>query len=252
MRRTASAAAHIASIVLGVTLTSSPQAFAQSGERPLPSDQIVACGPRLGGFGPPPPAHLVGAPDNPIQRLFRQGDTVLLNVGSASDVAVGTQFFLRRLASATDLAVRALGFQAELTTGWLRTVTVEEHSALAVIERTCADVHQNDYLAPFQWPADATTMAPGTANYDEPALVLFGPDGRALSAAGQQFVMNHGTDDGLALGQRVTVFRQNGTGSVTELGEGVTVQTADRWATVFLTSTREPVRSGDRVAIQRP
>ena len=238
--------------MVGLTLAPSALVLAQSENRPLPADHLVACGPRLGALGPPPPERLVGAPDNPVKQLFGQGDTVLLNVGTASDVAVGTQFFLRRRVSATDLAMRGLGFQPELTTGWLRTVTVEEHAALAIIERTCADVHKDDYLAPFQWPAPVTTMAAGAVSYDESAIVLFGQDGRALSAPGQQFVMNQGTDHGLALGQRVTVFRQNVTGPVTELGEGVTIVTADTWATVYLTSARESVESGDSVAIQRP
>lgn len=248
----AAVAARVGSVVVGLVLASSSPVLGQSESQPLPSEQVVACGPRLAAFGPPPAEHLVGAPDNPVKRLFRQGETVLLNVGTASDVAVGTQFFLRRQVSVTDLDVRALGFQVELTTGWVRTVTVEEHASLAVIERTCADVHRDDYLAPFQWPAPVTAMAAGAVSYDESATVLFGPDGRALSAPGQQFVMDQGTDHGLALGQRVTVFRQDAVGPVIDLGEGVTVFAEETWATVHLTSASAPVHAGDRVAIQRP
>ena len=129
---------------------------------------------------------------------------------------------------------------------------MNEHASLAVIERTCASVQRDDSLAPFQWPGSVTPMATGAANYDEPATVLFGPDGRALSGTWQLLVIDQGADRDLAVGQRVTVFRQNVTGPVTELGEGVTIVTADTWATVYLTSARESVESGDSVAIQRP
>ena len=40
--------------------------------------------------------------------------------------------------------------------------------------------------------------------------------------------------------------------TVTEAGEGVTVLTEAIWATIHLSRTREPAKSGDKVAIQHP
>ena len=98
-------------------------------------------------------------------------------------------------------------------------------------------------------------MATGAANYDKPATVLFGADGRALSGTGQLVVINQGADRDLAVGQRVTVFRYGSAGldaPVTEVGEGIAVLTEATWATIHISRTREPVKSGDKVAIQRP
>lgn len=220
----------------------------------LPTADVVACGPRLALPADLPVGRLVGAPDNPVKRLFREGDTVMLNVGSSSDVAVGTQFFLRRRVNVTEPDIRQLGFQAEATTGWVRVLQVNEHLSMAVIERTCTSVQQDDLLAPFLWPGPVTPMAGGTADYDEPALVLFGADGRALSGTGQMMVIDRGADRDLAVGERVTVFRYGAFGPdapVTEVGEGIAVLTEATWATIHLHRTREPVKSGDRVAIQR-
>ena len=226
---------------------------AQSAGQALPTAEMLACAPRLASLDASA-GRLVGAPDNLRKRLFRQGDTVLINVGASSEVAVGTQFFIRRHVTITTPALRDRLLQAALTTGWLRAVDVNETATLAVIERTCGDVHQDDHLAPFQWPAPVTAMASGAISHDDPATVLFGADGRGLLAAGQMFVIDQGTDQGLALGQRVTVFRPGVTpdAPVTELGEGVAVLTEATSATIHLRRAREPVQAGDSVAIQRP
>jgi hypothetical protein len=251
-----SASVVIGGVVLGATLgVAVPPVGAQSQDLPPPPADVLACSPRLASLVAPSAGRLVGAPDNPVKRLFRQADTVLIDVGASSDLAIGTQFFLRRRVSVTDPGIRQLGFQAEVTTGWVRIIQVNEHASLAVIERTCESVQRDDSLAPFQWPGAVTPMAPGAANYDEPATVLFGPDGRALSGTGQLLVIDQGADRDLAVGQRVTVFRFSSAGldaPVTEVGEGVAVLTEATWATIHLSRTREPVKSGDKVAIQRP
>lgn len=242
----------VGAITVAVTLALSVPVSSvaeQPADQTLPSAELLACAPRLASLEAPA-GHLVGAPDNLSKRLFRQGDTVLSNVGASSEVAVGTQFFIRRRVAVTTPALRDRVLQAELTTGWLRAVDVNETATLAVIERTCGDVNQDDHLAPFQWPAPVTAMASGAISHDDPATVLFGADGRALLAAGQMFVI----DQGMALGQRVTVFRPGTTpdAPVTELGEGVTVLTEAASATIHLWGARESVTAGDSVAIQRP
>ncbi len=246
----------VGAITVAVTLALSVPVSSvaeQPADQTLPSAELLACAPRLASLEAPA-GRLVGAPDNLSKRLFRQGDTVLINVGASSEVAVGTQFFIRRRVAVTTPALRDRVLQAELTTGWLRAVDVNETATLVVIERTCGDVNQDDHLAPFQWPAPVTAMASGAISHDDPATVLFGADGRALLAAGQMFVIDQGTDQGLALGQRVTVFRPGTTpdAPVTELGEGVTVLTEAASATIHLWGARESVTAGDSVAIQRP
>ena len=242
-------------IAAGLTLVVAGESVAGQSDRPLPSADGLACAPRLGSLDASPVGRLVGAPDNALQQLFKQGDAVLIDVGASSGVAVGTQFFMRRRVPVMAPALRDRGMLAELTTGWLRTVEVEEHAALAVIERTCADVQQDDQLAPFQWPAPVTPMATGAISYDDPATVLFGADGRSLSAAGQLFVIDQGTDHGLAIGQRVTIFRHGAAGPdgpVIELGEGIAVLAEATSATIHLSRSRQSVKTGDRVAMQRP
>ena len=195
-----SAAVVVGGVVLSATLAVAvPPVGAQSQDLPPPPAGVLACGPPLAALVAPSAGRLVGAPDNAVTRLFRQGDTVLVDVGASSDLAIGTQFLLRRRVAVTEPEIRQLGFQAEVTTGWVRIVQLNEHASLAVIERTCASVQRDDSLAPFQWPGSVTPMATGTANYDEPATMLFGAAGRALSGTGQLLVIDRGADRDLAV-----------------------------------------------------
>ncbi|MEE2965124.1 MAG: hypothetical protein VX427_13420 [Acidobacteriota bacterium] len=67
------------------------------------------------------------------------------------------------------------------------------------------------------------------------------------------FIIDQGTGQGPALGQRVAVFRPGATpdAPVTELGESVAVLTEAGSATIHLRRAHEPVKADDSVAIQR-
>lgn len=92
---------------------------AQSAGQALPTADVLARAPR---FAVPAAStgRLVEARDNLRKRLFRQGSTVLINVGASSEAAVGTQFFTRRRVPVTTPAPRDRVVHADVTTGWLR------------------------------------------------------------------------------------------------------------------------------------
>ena len=214
----------------------------------------LACAPRLARDDSASAGLVVGAPDVPLRELFGPGDGVLLSVGRAEGVSVGTQFFTRRAEAPVDPALRARGIRLLRTSGWLRAVEVDEHAALAVVEHTCIEVRRGDRLAPFQWPAAVSMAQAGRVGYNDPATVLFGRDGRAMSATGQFLVIDQGADRQIIAGQRLTIFRastRSPEDPVTQLGEAVAMLVAPTSATVQLIQTREPVRSGDLVAIHR-
>ena len=227
---------------------------AQTAFPPLATPDALACAPRLAPSESTPVGVVLGAPDVPLRELFAQGDAVLLNVGRADGVSVGAQFFTRRSEAPVDPAWRARGIRVLRTSGWLRAVEVDEHAALAVVERTCTEVRRGDQLAPLQWPA-AVSMGPaGTVGYDDPATVLFGGDGRTMLGPGQFLVIDQGADRQIVPGQRLTIFRASPRGPqdpVTQLGEGVAMLVAATSATVQVIRTREPILIGDLVAAHR-
>ncbi len=241
-------------IVLGAMLASCVlPASAQPASPQLATPAALACAPRLPPDESTVTGMIIGAPDVTLRQLFNRGDAVLLNVGRAEGVSVGTQFFTRRVRPA-DTDSPARGPRVQLTSGWLRSVEVDEHSTLAVIEQICSEIRSGDQLAPFQWPAPVSTAPPGTIGYDDPAMVLAGPAGESMFGAGQFLVIDQGADHQIVPGQRLTMFRlapRNPEDPVTELGQGFAVLVDSTSATVQLITTREPIRTGDRVAVHR-
>lgn len=229
-------------------------ASAQTPVSELATPEALVCAPRLAPDESTPAGVVVGAPDVPLRQLFGAGDAVLLNVGRAEGLWVGTQFFMRRTGAPLGADVPTGAIRIALTSGWLRAVEVDEHSALAVIEQTCVEVRRGDRLAPFQWPAPVPVGPAGTVSYDDPATVLGGLEGRSMFGPGQFLVIDQGANRLIVPGQRVTFFRAGPRAPqdpVAELGEGVAVLVDATSATIQLINTRERIRSGDLVAVHR-
>ena len=227
---------------------------AQTSSPPLATPAALACAPRLAPSASTPAGLVLGAPDNLLHKLFGPGDGVLLNVGRAEGVSVGTQFFTQVSDTPAHPEWRDRGIRVLRTTGWLRAVEVDEHAALAVVEQACAEVRRGDQLTPFQWPIAVSIGPAGTVVYDDPATVLFGSGNRSMLGAGQFLVIDQGTDQQIAPGQRMTIFRASPRGPqdpVTQLGEGIAMLVDAASATVQVIRTREPIRIGDLVAAQR-
>ncbi len=227
---------------------------AQTASPPLATPEALACAPRLVSDEAAPAGLVLGAPDVPLRQLFGRGDAVLLNVGRAEEVSVGTQFFTRRDEAPSDYESRTPGIRKLQTSGWLRVVEVDEHSALAVVERTCTEIRRGDQLAPLQWPAAVSIAPVGTFDYDDPATVLVGPEGKAMVGTGEFLVIDQGADRQIVPGQRLTIFRaspRSPQDPVTRIGEGVAVLVDSTSATVQVIQTREPIRRGDLVAVHR-
>ena len=227
---------------------------AQTAFSPLATPEALACAPRLGPDESASAGLVLGSPDVPLRQLFGPGDAVLLNVGRAEEVSVGTQFFTRRDEAPYGPESRTVGIRALRTSGWLRVVEVDEHSALAVVERTCTELRRGDQLAPLQWPAAVSIAPVGTFDHDDPATVLFGPEGQSMVGTGEFLVIDQGADRQIVPGQRLTIFRaspRRPQNPVTRLGEGVAVLVDSTSATVKVIQTREPIRRGDLVAVHR-
>ena len=227
---------------------------AQTAAPSLMTAEVLACAPRLAPDDAASAGLVLGAPDIPLRALFGPGDPLLLNVGSADGVSVGTQFFTQREDASSNPASRTPALRVRQTSGWVRVVEVDEHSSLAVVERSCAEVRRGDQLTPLQWPAAVTTGPVGTFDYDDPATVLFGPEGRTMLGTSQFLVIDQGADREIVPGQRLTILRASPRGPqepVTRLGEAVAVLVESTSATIQVIQSREPIRRGDQAAVHR-
>jgi hypothetical protein len=239
-------------IATGVALFSAAPAFGQFADALLATPDDLACAPRLAANAPSTTGYVVGSPHADGRQLFGPRDSILLAVGAAHGVSVGTRFFTQRVATAAASTMRERGLRPLVISGWIRVVALETYTSHAVVETACRVIRRGDQLSAFTRPAAVSPESETAARYDNPATVIFGADGRALSGTGSLVVIDHGAEQQLVIGQRVTVFRfapHHNDHQITKLGDGVVMLVHPTSAVVQLLSSIDSVRSGDLAAI---
>jgi hypothetical protein len=219
-----------------------------------PHDVDSVCGPGRPSAGSVAVARLAGDRENGERTMYAPGDAILLDTGSAAGLAVGQNFVVRRSYRASDFvwdeAVVPTGVHAA---GLVQVVEVSEASAVVAVVYACDEFVLGDELEafapePFAWP-----KADGVPDFNRPARVLFGDEGKMLGAPGRLMVIDQGLDARLEPGQRVTLFRRSrfGRGAVSRIGEGVVVTARADWSRIRIDSVHDVVFAGDQVAPHR-
>ena len=196
-----------------------------------------------------------------MKNLLGPGNSIVIGAGTDQGLAVGQQYFVRRTfiprySDRTD-SQAPLGLK---TAGWIRIVATQQMAAVATVVHACAGFQLGDHLDPFELPPLVPPLGPssdpGTAM--DSATVLFGTDGfgtdgASIIATSEFLVIDRGTNQGMRLGQRLTIFREGAgpTGPVTEIAEVAIVLLSPDWATTQTLRMRDIVYAGDLVAVQR-
>ena len=220
----------------------------------LTEAEELACAPRLAG-GPLGPLTLVGSQEGSRKTLLGPGDSLVIAAGADQGLAVGQQYFVRRTfiprySDRTD-SQAPLGLK---TAGWIRIKATQRLAAVATVVHACAGFQLGDHLDPFELPLVPPLGPSGEADdAAEPGTVLFGADGASIVGTTQFLVIDLGTNQGMTLGQRLTVFREGAgpTGPVTEIAEVAIVLLSPDSATARVLRIRDIVYAGDLVAVQR-
>ena len=214
-----------ASLLFVAAIVASPGPAA--GQRPDPASEPgkpaeIACAPRLASSIGDRALTVVGSHEGTAKSFFGPTDTLIISGGRADGIDVGQEYFVRRLVSPG----RSIGRTAVLhTAGWVRIIATEREASVAEVIGVCGSLQRGDFLEHLQWPDPLTVNGPGEPDYDHSGTIMFGLDGRSLLAEHDYFVLSLGDADGLAAGQRLTVFRHTlgGLRAVTELGEAIAV-----------------------------
>ena len=109
------------------------------------SPHDIACAPRLARASDEPTLTLLGAHDDEARSYFGPTDTLIVDGGLDSGVAVGQRYFVHRLAPALGGVPRALLH----TAGWIRIIAAEPRAALAEVLGVCGRLERGDFLEPF-------------------------------------------------------------------------------------------------------
>ena len=217
--------------------------------------QLAAgCAPRLMTASPPTDAlRLIGGQDSVGRVLFGAGDLVVIGGGLGQGVALGQQFFVRRLATGHGRR----GPRAATTAGWIRVVAVDDTTAIALVDFACdgllAGDHLEAYVAPALPPDTNRTDTQGELDFSAPGRLLFGDNERTAGATGDFMVTDIGETRGATPGTRFAVYRNvNMPGlPLAVVGEAIVVFADPETSVVRLTRTRDAIYSGDLLIPRR-
>jgi len=234
-----------------VAVVSVAPALAQDADTLSPLEIAVACAIPPQSSPGPSELRLVGAQDTVPRTIFAGRDYVLVGAGGHDAVQVGMRYFVRRSGTHGERSFVKEGRHAVHTAGWIRIVTVNDSTALAVVEHTCGDLRAGDYLEPFVapiLPAGIDRMdTSGSLDFSSPAHMLYGDLERTAAGSGDFVLIDRGEDAGAAAGARFAIFRdlRSDHTPLASVGEAVVVVPGPEVSLVRIVTARDAVFSGD-------
>jgi hypothetical protein len=221
---------------------------------PLPPDIIsLACAPTIAYDVPAVPLRIAGGQEAAPRTTHAPGDLVTINAGARNGLAVGQEFYTRRLLRGGG-AVSHDNPVTIRTTGWVRVWAVDDEMSLATITHACETVDVDDYLDPFvlpSLPAPSTAMGiPERGNYGH---VLTGQDRRTTFGHGDYLVVDRGSNHGVTAGARFVVYHdQRASGNfLFQVGEAVAVDVKGDSSTLRVVSAIDAIYEGDYVGMRK-
>ena len=231
-------------------------AGAQTETALTPTQIAIACAPKPSFDGAPDSAlHVIGGQDTTPKTEFGTRDLLVVDGGTKAGVQIGQQFFVRRVSRYAPPG-HARGRTAT-TEGWIRIVAVNESTAIATVERTCAAISAGNFLEPFVAP-----VVPGETDRDDRAgepdftslsRVVIADEGHTSAAPGDFVLIDHGGEEGFTAGARFAIYRDIGVKGMplASVGDGVVIATGNKVAVTRITRARDAVISGDYVVIRK-
>ena len=252
---------HAAAALVGAALAAGAlPALAQRAPMPdpvkLPAEVLsLACAPKLTFEAPPTPMRVTGSQESFVHRIYGPGDLITINAGSDNGIEVGQEYYTRRPVPIERRPISRDNPATIRTTAWIRIWAVDDRMSLATITHACDSVELNDYLEPFSLPIPPTiSTAKPKAQRDNYGRLMTGNDNRTIFGRGDYFLVDRGSDHGVAPGAQFVVYRDNlqPENFLFELGEAVAVEVMPEWSTLRITVSYDAFRSGDYVALRKP
>jgi hypothetical protein len=191
---------------------------------------------------------------------FAARDILYLNKGSNAGVRVGDVYTAHHKTYKVKhpKSTRHIGQKIE-TTGWLRVLLVSENTATAIVETACLDMHPDDYLKPFERVnvplvrrvAPPNRLTPPTGKTG--GYIIDHELDKGATGQGDLLSIDLGSNDGIAPGNRMTVFRVTYPTVPTArnvVGELAVLTVRDRTALAKVVYSNDGILIGDQVELR--
>ncbi len=224
---------------------------------PVPiAKEILAsvCGPGQASDAALTIARLIAHRDERNRTLYGNGDVLIIDAGTDVGLEAGQNLVVRRTfrpGATRGGAARATA--GEQTAGLIQIVEPGERASTAVVVYTCGELFAGDTVEPFDGLPLLTAQGLHEPHYDDPAHIVLGEHGQTLAAERQMMVIDRGSAQGAARGQRLTIFRRalDGKGPVQAIADAIIVAVRPGSATIRIERTSDAVSVGDLVALHR-
>jgi hypothetical protein len=253
---TRSRVAVTAALLIGLTTFAAAQRGPAPTQTGLPEDVLaLVCAPRPAFDIPDQSLRITGGQDAVRRRSYAPGDLVTINAGTVNGIEPGQEYFVRRLQVEENKRPSRETPGAIRTAGWIKVYAVDDNLSLATVVHACDSIDADDYLEPFTLPVvpkvSTEKIKPQRDNY---GLILFGNDFRRSFGKGDFFVINRGSDHGVAPGDRFVIYRDQKVPEnfLFDLGEAVAVDVKADTSTLRATVSRDAFQAGDYVALRKP
>jgi len=182
------------------------------------------------------------------KRLLGGGDQIYLELNNPQEAAPGDKFTIYRRVKKVYHPVRGQ-YLGDLTAvlGVAKVLRVTGNKATVKVERSYDAIFPGDgavrQTPPTPAPASSTQSLP-----DGTGVIVELPPGQTLIAQGHVVYIDWGRNDGVKVGDRLEVFRENTGIPIQIIGELQIVAVEDQTSTTRVTRSIAPFLLGDRFA----
>ena len=213
-----------------------------------PHDRDSVCGPAKPGAAPESLGTIRSSRYVAEGGLYTTGAQVIIDGGMRNGLDVGQNLVVRHYFRVRRFA--GTDTTGEHTAGLVQIVAVSERSSIAVVIYACDELRQGDFLASFKPEPIRPPEPRGNPDYDDAARILFADEGQILGAPRRLMVIDRGSEQGVRVGQRLTLFRRRGARSPDNVGDAIVVAIRTDSATIRVERVNDVISSGDLAALQ--
>jgi hypothetical protein len=218
--------------------------------RPVPDhDRDSICGPAKPGVKTDAFGTIRSGHSSKGNGLFVEGDQLSIDGGASTGLQVGQNFVARR---AYRTSADRDGAAGEHSAGLLQIVAVDPRAAVALVVYACDELMAGDWLAPFEPQPIRAPEPAGRPAFDRAAKIFLTDTGQLIGAPSRLMVIDQGSDNGVRIGQRLTLFRpaRRGARRPAVIGDAVVVSVRFDSATIRVQHAIDVIDLGDSAAPQ--
>ncbi len=243
-------------VVVQGDLPVDPSPFVPSSPRlvvtPVPThDRDSVCGPAKPGASPESFGTIRAGRYEAEAGLYTEGTELIIDGGVLNGLEVGRNLVVRRHFRVRGLGLAGADLIGEHSAGLLQIVTAGESSSIAVVIYACDELMKGDFLASFKPESILTPDPIGIPAYRDAARILFADEGQMLGAPRRLMVIDRGSEQGVTVGQRLTLFRHGRSAARPDVvGDAIVVAVRTDSATIRVERVTDAISAGDWAAPQ--